>query len=268
MGRFLFLCLGLTTLLSAQDKAPSLIKKPRSPNNDYAQVMLIQSQQTIKKDEPILVRTRGFPVGQLSPPYASFSGLQRKDQFCDVLGIIDGKRSFLFSYTDGASFTESRNYFHYTLEKKLSSINGGVSKGPHSLVVVLRNSYGETLKNAASMDTMVFSYQSESTKKELQQLGQLLEKPMVIYNEPAGVYAAGAPILFDFYKLGCTIGPADYKVAVYLDNTLLQKVSVWGPFILKNVSKGKHTIRLELISPLDEVVANPFGATIEGSFEV
>lgn len=267
MGRFLGLWLALTAILGAEQKGPVLVKKPRSPISDHALVMLVQDQ-FIKKDEPLSVRTRGFPIGQISPPYASLAGVQRKDQFCDVLAIIDGKRSFLFTYLNGGSFIESRNYFHYTLERKVSSIPGGLTQGPHSLFVVLRNSYGETLKVPSCMDATVFSYQIEPSKKELGSLGAQMEKPMVLYNEPTGTFQLGAPILLDFYKLGCIISPSECSVAVYLDGNLLQKVSTWNPYILKNVSSGHHTIRLELLSPKGEVVPNPFGVTPEGSFEV
>jgi len=115
---------------------------------------------------------------------------------------------------------------------------------------------------------MIFSYQMEGSKKELEDLVPLLEKPSLIYNQPTGTFAKGGPILVDFYRLGCVIGPTDYQVAIYLDDKLLHKVTAWNPHVLRNVSSGSHTIRLELLSPSGEVVSNPFGVEVKGSFEV
>ncbi len=267
MRLFFGICLLAAASLVGVDKEPLLVKKSRSPVNDNALVMLMH-YQLVKKNEEIIVRTRSAAIGQLTSSNTGLSGVQRKDQFCDVLAVIDGKKSFALTYLDGMPFIESQRYFHYTLEKKLSTIPGGLSAGPHALVVMLRNSYGETVKVSACMDAMVFSYETPSSQKELEKVAAELEKPQIIYNEPTGTYQKEKPILVDFYKLNCILGGSEYKVAVYLDGKLLGKVSSWSPYILKNVLPGQHTLRLELLSPLGEVVPNPFGVTTEGSFTV
>lgn len=261
----LFLAVGIS--LTAAEKEPVLVRKSRSPVNDDARIMLIHDP-LLKNHEEIVVRTRSAAIGQLTTSNASLAGVQRRNQFVDILAIIDGKTAFIFTYADGMPFIETRWYFHYTCKRKVSNIPGGLTKGPHSIVVILRNSYGETVKVPACMDAMVFSYQTEASKKEIEEESEKLSKPQLIYNEPTGTFQKGQPVLFDFYELNCTLGSTGYKVAVYLDDKLLQKITAWNPYIIKNVEPGQHKVRLELISPNGDVVPNPFGVNVEGTFNV
>jgi hypothetical protein len=267
MKLFLSLCLVIGVSLTAVEKEPILVKKARSPINDDARIMFIQDQ-LINKNEDIVVRTRSAAIGQLTESNSSLSSVQRKDRFVDILAVIDGKISFVFTYADGMPFIETQRYFHYTCQKRVSSIPGGLTKGPHAIVAILRNSYGETLKVSSCVDAMVFSYQSDATKKELQDVAAKLEKPQLIYNEPSGNFRKGQPILLDFYELNCTLGSTGYKVAVYLDDKLIQKVTSWNPYIIKNVVPGQHKVRLELISPNEDIVDNPFDVKVEGTFNL
>lgn len=253
---------------SAYADGPIAVEMSPSPYNSNLLITFLQDQY-IRANEPLVVRTRSFRMGEPSNSNPALQVVQRKNRLSDIICFIDGRPAFVYNYTDGVPFIESRRYFHFTAQKKLSNIKGlSIAPGPHAAVAALRNSYGETIKTPSAIDVMVFSYRKKAPKAELEAMGKKLEKPLILYNEPVGTFKSGQPVLLDFVVLNCVLASKGYAVDVYVDQQKVTSLNQWAPYFLKNLSSGKHKVSLELVSPSGDVVDNPFGVAVEGEFQV
>ena len=101
--------------------------------------------------------------------------------------------------------------------------------------------------------TDVYCYGTE--KKGIRKLKKDLKSPFIVYNEPHGK-VQGSSALLDFYVRNAIVSKNEYKIDVYINGKKESRLISWQPYVIQNLPKGKHDIRLELIDPEGNIVKN------------
>jgi hypothetical protein len=57
----------------------------------------------------------------------------------------------------------------------------------------------------------------------------------------------------DFLISNCELTPDGYKVRLTIDGNVHRTLTSWQPYYIYGLSKGKHTIRLELLNKEEKV---------------
>ncbi len=143
--------------------------------------------------------------------------------------------------------------FYYDTSYKFE-VPGRLSQGAHTLRIFPARSYGESLKGTRTFSAFAFYVGSEGGKTPD------LSKPYLTYNEPSNRlhFSQGSPILLDFYISNCELTPDGYRVRLSIDGKTVRTLTVWVPYYLYGLPKGKHTIRLELLDRSEKLVDGPF----------
>jgi hypothetical protein len=131
-----------------------------------------------------------------------------------------------------------------------------LDKGEHVIRVFPATSYGESIKRYNNFDASIVYVGAKRNT-----LQQDLSKPYLTYNEPQGEYKLKStqdPILLDFFISNCTLTREGYKVLLTIDGEVMGKLYQWVPYLIFGLTKGKHTVRLELLDPQDAVVPGLF----------
>ncbi|MDE3056305.1 MAG: hypothetical protein KGI80_06450 [Verrucomicrobiota bacterium] len=131
-----------------------------------------------------------------------------------------------------------------------------LQEGPHTLRIFLARSFGESLKEIDSFQAITFFVGSKEGSKEAPDLGD----PYLTYNEPSNELPlrASKPILLDFYISNCELTPDGYKVRLTIDGNYHRMLTSWQPYYIYGMTRGKHTVRLELLDENGAVAPGPF----------
>lgn len=85
--------------------------------------------------------------------------------------------------------------------------------------------------------------------------------PLLTYSRPKGCAPVGEPLLLDFYVSNTTLGPSASKVRLTVDNVKVADLTHWSPHLIRNLTEGEHTIRLELIGSDGRPLPGPYNDT-------
>jgi hypothetical protein len=88
-----------------------------------------------------------------------------------------------------------------------------------------------------------------------------LTKPYLTYNQPVGAFTTLQPILLDFFISNCQLSRDGYKVRLTIDRSDKRILTHWVPYYIYGLSRGTHTIRLDLLDPDGSVIAPLFNDT-------
>lgn len=148
---------------------------------------------------------------------------------------------------------DEEGYFYDTsyrikLPKNLSS-------GAHTIRVFPARSFGESLKGEKTFVATTIYVGDTENRTDVD-----LSKPYLTYNEPSNHFylTTSKPILLDFYLSNCALTPDGYRVRLSIDGKLIRNLTSWQPYYLYGLTRGNHTVRLELIDRTDKVVPGPF----------
>lgn len=199
----------------------------------------------------IQVRVEGFALG-------TDSYFDRKDEIANsrkgqtLHVIIDDKPYFAVNEPAVDPFKEQGNY--YVLSYKFE-IPFSLGSGLHTIRMFPARSYGEALKGEKTFAVSTFYIDDQSNP-----LGIDLDQPYLTYNEPGDQMplVEKKPILLDFYLSNCELSADGYKVRLTIDDSIIRTITVWQPYYILGLKKGKHTIQLQLLDAKNQVVAGPF----------
>ena len=86
-----------------------------------------------------------------------------------------------------------------------------------------------------------------------------LKRPFITYSRPKGNYpASDSLILLDFYTTNFKMSDSGHKVKVIIDGREISTLTQWRPYHIKGLSKGEHTIALQLIDAEGNAVPGRF----------
>ena len=140
---------------------------------------------------------------------------------------------------------------------------GILSPGMHVIRAFPSFSWQEGVKSPAAFATRTF-YVGSAPAANIAPANNLnnLDGPLLIYSSPKGTYPTNesAKVLLDFYISNAKLGPDGYRVKLWIDSVAMPDIVVWQPYYIEGLSKGKHTITLQLVSPNGRVVPGSFNS--------
>ncbi|MBF2035491.1 MAG: hypothetical protein IGR92_08415 [Leptolyngbyaceae cyanobacterium T60_A2020_046] len=138
-----------------------------------------------------------------------------------------------------------------------------LAPGTHTLRVFATRPWGESFKTEGAFDQVTFDSFASTPDRNPDR-----RTPMLIYNEPQGVYGA-EPILLDFYLHNAPlhlVAESDDSVPDWRIRCTVNGESFvfdqWQPIYLKGFKPGQNWVKLELIDETGAVLENAFNTAV------
>lgn len=175
---------------------------------------------------------------QLSVPTGADStrGIAYSKQGQHVHVIIDDK-PYMADYKNGQPFNV-----------------GLLSAGVHTVRAFPSYSWHESIKSKSSFAAHTFYVGAKPSGKD--SIADMMKKPLLTYSRPKGTYtgADANKVLLDFYVSNATLGDRSYHVKLWIDGAAMPDIVKWQPYFISGLSKGKHTVKLQLVDPKGNAV--------------
>lgn len=141
---------------------------------------------------------------------------------------------------------------------------GILPPGMHTIRAFPSFSWHESIKSPHAFATRTFYV----GKGPYQKIGSdsltmnNLDGPLLTYSRPKGAYMGSedSSVLLDFFISNAELGPASYKVKFWVDGEELPDIVKWEPYYIQGLSKGKHTVKLQLVGPDGNVVPGAYNS--------
>lgn len=258
---FLSLSSGLFAAAEIDEHTPNptdiqVVSVDPTPQPDDVELkMVFPANGELKADWPIHFEARldGYPVG-VDSQFDRAKEIYVEPEGQSVHVIVDDK-DYFEAYE--ALFDALDDHDLYYDQKIDFDLPFKLSPGKHVLRIFPCRSFGESLKGPGCYDAITFYYKKKEDNFKVD-----LDAPYLTYNEPQGTFPANKPVLLDFYIQNCVMSKDGYKVRVTIDGKVQRTLSLWGPYYIYGLKKGKHTIKLELLNPRNAVIPGIFN-TVE-----
>ncbi len=217
------------------------------------------------------------PAPQRAYPDASLSivspseGEQLKNPVDSVRIVMQVSGTDLGVHTDGDStlgiaYSKQGQHIHVIVDDKPYMANykngepfnvGVLAPGMHTIRAFPSFSWHESMKSPHAFATRTFYVGAAPSSSAP---ANNLNGPLLTYSRPKGTYAVGedSTVLLDFYVSNATLAPNAYKVKLWVDTTAMPDIVKWQPYYINGLSKGKHTIKLQLLAPDGSVVPGSY----------
>ena len=234
-----------------QTSAPQQIQVIPAPQMAYppAKLKIIapRAGEVLKNPKDsvrIVMQVTGMKLGVPSDSDSAL-GIAYAKQGQHIHVIVDDK-AYMADFTNGQPFNV-----------------GVLSPGMHTIRAFPSFSWHESIKSPGAYATRTFYV--GPAKKSNEPPENNLNGPLLTYSRPKGTYSSadGAKVLLDFYVSNATIAPNAYHVKLWIDGTAMPDITEWQPYYIEGLSKGKHTIHLQLVSPNGSVVPGSFNSPSE-----
>ena len=255
MKRLLILLSCFSFTYSSQLAPIIAIRASETKYNAHAKLK-ITSPQVLKRNSPILILVSNFPIGvDLNSQELDDKGVKKVNDGSRVLMMFSNGQRLYVTKDDVNMLLTQRSYFNKRFRIKVPEfIYKDIEDHNFLIYSMLVNCYGECIKNDNAFYTDVYCYGKE--KNGMRLVKKDLKKPFLIYNEPFGK-KEGSSVLLDFYVRNAIISPDEYKVDVFVDDKKVARLLRWHPYVIQNLPKGKHDVRIELVDHESKVVKNP-----------
>ncbi len=257
MRHKLLLSLIITFFAFTSINAVSIVPVEATPQPSHVNVRIAYPQDlSHDKANPVWVQVRleGYSLGTNSS-FPRAKQIANSDRGQSLHIVVDDKPYFPVSSPGIDPYDEVSDYFVQSYKFLLPF---DLKDGIHTLRIYCARSFGESLKNAGSFDSVYFYVGKKDNQKSVD-----LDGPMLTYNEPSMrfFYEVGTPILLDFFISNCELSEDGYKVKVVIDDIHEEVLTNWQPYYIYGLKRGKHKINLELLGPTNEPVGSPYNST-------
>lgn len=182
-------------------------------------------------------------------------------------GEVVGDDVEIYFSAAGFDISEDRFHLHFILDDgeviEHTDSNSPVklenlSNGPHIVRAFAVDENHLSIKSSRTFDMVQFYVKEAVGNMHIDN-----SAPMLLLNVPSGTYDLGESesVKFDFWLSNAQLGIFDYKVKYSLDGHE-GEFELWKAFEIKNLSKGKHKLILDLIDPNGKPVLGNFNHTI------
>lgn len=233
----------------------TVVKVPQSKYNASAQLK-ITSPHILKKNTPILVLVSNFPIGvDVQSQALTDLKVPVNSAGSRILLLFNNGKRLYVTKDDVNLLITQRSYFNKRFRINLpQDVYQSLTDTSFVISSLLVNSYGESIKNENAFYSDVYSYSNGNPSYK--KIEKEIKNPYIIYNEPYGTVSQDG-VLLDFYVRHATISSDEYKVDLYIDGKKIVRLLHWNPYVIQNLPKGKHDIRIQLIDPADKPLNNP-----------
>lgn len=255
-----FLCLIFSSLEGADYTPPQanptevrIIAVIPTPEPDNVQTTItFPDEDELVPSSPVKMQIRllGFPTGVPSD-------FERKNEIYN-----DPRGQSMLIFIDNQHPVEIYKSFIYSLDENnlynslilTTELPFDLKEGMHLIRCFPARSFGEGLKGPGCFKAQVFYFRKKDNPLKIN-----LNAPYLTYNEPLETlkYQEDLPILLDFYVSNTRLSRDGYKVKVTIDHAIERILTLWVPYYIYGLKKGKHSIRLELLNEKNEVAPGP-----------
>lgn len=228
----------------------------RTPESDSVLLTIaIPKPGEVVPQNPVWLQFRidGYALGADSSQFDRAGEIAVSDMGQTIHVVIDNQPYFPINEPAINPFNEEGYYrfAHYKFKIPFS-----LKEGRHTIRVFPARSFGESLKGQNTLHAISFYLGTTDGPS----YGGDLSAPYLTYNEPSDQMplTANQPILLDFLVTNCELSPDGYKVRLSIDGKANRTLTVWQPYYIYGLPKGKHTVRLELLDQSGKVVSGPF----------
>jgi hypothetical protein len=227
-----------------------IMEVARTPEPNTVQLRIaVPKQNEVVSGNPVWVQFRieGFALGADSSQFQRADQIAVSDMGQTVHVVVDNEPYFAVNEPAINPFNET-GYFYVQSYKFEMPVP--LKDGMHTIRMFPARSFGESLKGENAFAVLRFYVGDTSSNWKTD-----FSKPFLTYNEPSDQMplTEGQPILLDFLIENCELSPDGYKVMLTIDGTVNRKLTSWQPYYIYGLSKGKHTIRLELMNRDEKV---------------
>ncbi len=202
---------------------------------------------------PFQFRIEGFPLGTKSQ-FDRAQEVFNSPNGQSVHVFIDDNFYMAYSRSVMDSFDENREFNDKIVRFSVKEL----SDGEHVIRAFPVRSFKESLKGRGCYFARVFYYKSTASKNPFD-----INAPCLTYNQPQGIYYqnANSPLLLDFYIMNCRLSSDGYRVRLFIDGQFQEALDRWTPYLIYGLSKGSHTISLQLVDSHGRQVPGLFNHT-------
>ena len=231
-----------------------VVKVESTVENDNAKLKIVfpkRNEQERYLPIKLQFRVEGFPL-KINSDFERKDALYNYDYGQSIHVMVDNKPYFPVVQQRVDPNNDEADYYQAFYE---ATLDGPLSSGPHVIRAFLARSYGESLKNDQTFDSIVFYYKTK--KKTLS-----LNKPYLTFNEPSTkvVYQSHKPILLDFIIKNTELSTDGYKVKLSIDHKNVRYLSEEAPYFIYGLAKGSHLIDLQLVDGKGRPVSGSFNS--------
>jgi len=198
----------------------------------------------VLSDNPVWIQFRidGFSLGADSSQFERADQIPVGDMGQTVRVVVDS--DFYFSVNEPTIDPFNENGYYYDTSYKFE-LPSSLKPGMHTLRMFPARSFGESLKGENTFVAATFFVGGMTPKLDVD-----FSAPFLTYNQPSDEvdWNQKQPILLDFLVANCELTPDGYWVRLTLDGKVKRSLTSWQPYYIYGLSKGKHTIRLELMN--------------------
>jgi len=256
----ILLCnLGFAAELTSKNPNPSEIRiipvRPTPEPDNVITTITFPKEGQVVYGTPIELQfqLQGFPVG-VNSDFDRAKELFNEQEGQSLRVFIDNypPLDIYNSFTD--SLDQNNLFFNFTLNKKIPY---RLDRGMHVIRAFPVRSFGESLKRLGNFADRIFYLGARKNN-----LKAYLHKPFLTYNEPLESvrYRANRPILLDFYLTNIQLSKDGYKVKVEINGDVIRILTMWIPYYIYGLERGKHTIRLQLLDEKNQVEPGIFNS--------
>ncbi len=224
------------------------VARTPEPNTVILKIALPKTGDTVDGN-PVWMQFRvdGYSLGSGSSQFVRSDEIAVSDLGQTVHVIIDNRP--YFPIKDPAINPFNEEGWYYTTGYRFK-IPFSLKEGLHTIRIFPARSFGESLKEENTFAVGYF-YLGEKSAEGIPDFS----KPYLTFNEPGDQIklTANQPVLLDFLIANCDLSPDGYKVRLSIDGRVIRDLSSWQPYYIYGLSKGKHTIRLELFNEKTKV---------------
>ncbi|HSX11977.1 MAG TPA: hypothetical protein VLF61_00610 [Rhabdochlamydiaceae bacterium] len=228
------------------------VERTPEPSNVKIQITFPERNQVLGGGSlDVQIYDEGYPVGTNSD-FARADEIASNSRGESVRIIIDDMPYYGIYETTYNTLDRTDLYF---VEILRTTISASLDSGMHVIRAFPVRAYGESLKGKNSFAAHVFYVGAAQSTMNVD-----LRKPFLTYNEPQGSfsYDPEKPILLDFWVANTRLSRDGYKVKVSVDGVDQQTITAWLPYYIYGLSRGTHTIQLQLLDPQNKVVPGDF----------
>lgn len=229
---------------------------PRTPEGNTVLLAINYPQNGEVVRNPVWVQFRldGYPLGASSP------GTRRDEIAVSKMGqtvhvVVDNDPYVAVNEPSIDPFNEDGYYFDTSFKFELPY---NLSEGIHTLRMFPARSFGESLKGEHTYQVGYFYVGWSGGAPDTD-----LKGPYITYNEPSDQIPLreNLPVLLDFLVSNCELTPDGYKAVVTIDGNIKRTLTAWQPYYIYGLTRGQHSIRLQLIDVNGRVVNGSFNDT-------
>lgn len=254
MRRFFIACLlGLSTLTGLETVRTVPVMPTPESNSVALKIAIPREGQIVGKPVWVQFRIDGYALGSASQ-FERASEIGKSDMGQTVHVVVDNYPYFAINEPALDPFDESGYYYDMSYKFEVPY---RLSEGAHILRMFPARSYGESLKNEGTFAAIQFYVGSDTGGKKWD-----LSSPYITYNEPSNQIplSENKPILLDFYVSNTELSPDGYKVRLTIDGKVNRMITLWQPYYIYGLKRGKHTIQLELLDSKGKLVPGPLSS--------